>query len=77
MAQTASAQWAPEVRTGKIWQYLNHLRSLVWVQLTHDNILAWRWGLRGSRELEDIEGKAIPSAADCRNGRLIEGFGLV
>ena len=62
MAQTASAQWAPIVHTGKIWQYLNHLRSFVWVQLTHDNILAWRWGLKGTREQEDVEGEQVSSA---------------
>ena len=58
MASTGlDSTWAPLVHTGKIWQLMNHLRSLVWVQLTHDNPLAWKLGFIGGREHEDIEGE--------------------
>ena len=58
MSPTSTAEWAPLVGMSKLWQYSNQLRSLTWVQLTHDNMVGWRLGLLGRKEMEDIEGKS-------------------
>ena len=53
---TTFADWAPHTSVSLFTRLLSFLRS-TWVNLVHDNPLAWRLGLRGkANDFEDMEG---------------------
>ena len=53
---TTLADWAPQGSVSLFTRILSHLRS-AWINLFHDNPVAWKLGLRGrANAFEDMEG---------------------
>ena len=54
---TSLADWAPHGSVSLFTRLLSYLRS-AWINLVHDNPIAWKLGLRGrANAFEDMEGE--------------------